>query len=144
MKELASSYLLGDIIRALDLDIEQAPPATRFSCCPLIAYTAGHNTVLGRFRGEIGLPTLIDYRNALISLVSGNVMKIILDLQAVTLSKSAMGELVTFAATVFGRQKRLYLYRPSEQVRCSLHDLGLTPFFSVLGTENDILATLVV
>ena len=144
MHELASSYLLGGLIQALELDIEHADATTGFPCCPVICYTAGRNTVLGRFRGEIGLALLNDYRSALASLVSGNVMKIILDFQAATLSKTAVGELVTFAGTVFGRQKRLYLYRPSKQVQQQLHELGLTPFFSSLATEDDILATLVV
>ena len=143
MNEFADSSLFGSLARILAEDIDQAE-AGLFPCRPLAAHTAERSTALGRFRGQIGLPNLKEFKAALGDLVLDNLSKLILDLAAVSLSKSAVGALVGFAAAMHGRNKRLYLYRPSHQVRAVLKELGLTAFFSYLETEDDIVATLVV
>jgi hypothetical protein len=48
--------------------------------------------------------------------------------------------LVGFAASMHGRNKGLYLYRPSPQIRASLLELELLPFFRILESGNDVLA----
>lgn len=143
MNEFAHSSLFSSLTDILAADIDKAE-AVRFPCRPLAAHTAERNTALGRFRGQIGLPNLQEFRDALNDLVSENLSKVILDVAAVSLSKSAVGALVSFAAAMHGRNKRLYLYRSAPQVRAVLKELGLTAFFSYLETEDDIIATLVV
>lgn len=143
MNEFADSSLLGSVAQILAVDIDRAE-AGPFSCRPLAAHTAERSTALGRFRGQIGLPNMTEFKAALGDLVFDNLSKLILDLGAASLSKSAVGALIGFAAAMHGRNKRLYLYRPSSQVRAVLKELGLTAFFSYLETEDDILATLVV
>ena len=143
MKEFADSSLFGSLAKILAADIDQAEGGP-FPCRPLAAHTAERSTALGRFRGQIGLPNLKEFKAALGDLVLDNLSKLILDLAAVSLSKSAVGTLIGFAAAMHGRNKRLYLYRPSPQVRAVLKELGLTAFFSYLETEDDIVATLVV
>ena len=143
MNEFADSYLFGSLAKILAVDIDQAE-AGPFPCRPLAAHTAERSTALGRFRGQIGLPNLKEFKAALGDLVLDNLSKLILDLAAVSLSKSAVGALIGFAAAMHGRNKRLYLYRPSPQVRAVLKELGLSAFFSYLETEDDIVATLVV
>ena len=143
MNEFTDSSLFGSLAKILAADIDQAE-AGPFPCRPLAAHTAERSTALGRFRGQIGLPNLKEFKAALGDLVLDNLSKLILDLAAVSLSKSAVGALVGFAAAMHGRNKRLYLYRPSHQVRAVLKELGLTAFFSYLETEDDIVATLVV
>ena len=143
MNEFADSSLFGSLAKILAADIDQAE-AGPFPCRPLIAHTAERSTALGRFRGQIGLPNLKEFKAALDDLVLDNLSKLILDLAAVSLSKSAVGALIGFAAAMHGRNRRLYLYRPSPQVRAVLKELGLTAFFSYLETEDDIVATLVV
>ena len=143
MNEFADSSLFGSLAKILAADIDQAE-AGPFPCRPLAAHTAERSTALGRFRGQIGLPNLKEFKAALDDLVLDNLSKLVLDLAAVSLSKSAVGALMGFAAAMHGRNKRLYLYRPSPQVRAVLKELGLTAFFSYLETEDDIVATLVV
>ena len=143
MNEFADSSLFGSLAKILAEDIDQAE-AGPFPCRPLAAHTAERSTALGRFKGQIGLPNLKEFKAALGDLVLDNLSKLILDLAAVSLSKSAVGALIGFAAAMHGRNKRLYLYRPSHQVRAVLKELGLTAFFSYLETEDDIVATLVV
>ena len=143
MNEFADSSLFGSLAKILAVDIDQAE-AGPFPCRPLAAHTAERSTALGRFRGQIGLPNLKEFKASLDDLVLDNLSKLILDLASVSLSKSAVGALIGFAAAMHGRNKRLYLYRPSPQVRAVLKELGLTAFFSYLETEDDIVATLVV
>ena len=143
MNEFADSSLFGSLAKILAADIDQAEGGP-FPCRPLAAHTAERSTALGRFRGQIGLPNLKEFKAALGDLVLDNLSKLILDLAAVSLSKSAVGALIGFAAAMHGRNKRLYLYRPSPQVRAVLKELGLSAFFSYLETEDDIVATLVV
>ena len=144
MNEFVDSTLFGALARILAADINEELEGVRFSCRPYAAYTSERNTSLGRFKGQIGLPNLKEFKTALDDLVSENLSKVILDLAAVSLSKSAVGALIGFAAAMHGRNKRLYLYRPSVQIRAVLKELGLTAFFSYLETEDDIIATLVV
>ena len=143
MNDFANSFLFSSLAKILAADIDEIE-AVRFPCRPLAAYTAERSTALGRFRGQIGLPNLQEFKDALNDLVSENLSKVILDFAAVSLTKSIVGALIAFAAAMHGRGKRLYLYRPSHQVRAVLKDLGLTAFFSYLETEDDIIATLVV
>lgn len=144
MKEFIDSPLLGNLAKALAVDINSVTAPAKYPCRPLAAETAGGRTVLGRFLGPIGLPVRQDFKNALDDLVTDSAQKVILDLAETSLSKSALGVLLSFTAQVVGRNSRLYLYRPSAQIRSALKELGLTAFFSYLETEEDLIATLVI
>ncbi|MDR2488803.1 MAG: STAS domain-containing protein [Desulfovibrio sp.] len=143
MNEFIDSPLLGALARVMVVDISSDFEGVRFPCRPLATYTAERNTALGRFKGQIGLPNLEEFRDALNDLMSKNISRIILDVAAVRLTKSAVGALIAFAAAMHGYNKRLYLYRSSAQLRAVLKELGVTAFFSYLETEDDIIATLV-
>ena len=144
MEKLAKSLLLKDFIDILTTDINGVGNDMFFSCRPLKGATAEQDTVLGRFRGKIGLANAKEFQKALDDMVNDRRVKIILDFADVSLSRTAIGTLVSFAASTYGRNKSLYLFRPSEQIVTSLEDIGIIGFFSFLNTEEDILLTLVV
>ena len=143
MKEFTGSSLLGECARALVLDLA-AVREGNFACCPVIARTRENSTVIGRFTGAIGLPQIREFREALYSLPAEGMEKIILDFETVSLSRTAMGVLVAFTASIRGNDKRMYLYRPSKEVLALLDELDLLPFFYFLETEDDVLMALVV
>ena len=144
MKQLASCLLLRDFVDVLSADISTVSEGYIFTCRPLKGATAEQDTVLGRFQGNISLSGTKEFQQALDELVTDKLVKVILDFDKVTLSRTAIGALVAFAGTVHGRNKRLYLYRVSDQIRTSLQQLGLLGFFTLLESEEDILTTLVV
>lgn len=144
MLELANSLLLGDFAKALTISPASVAEKSRYACRPIAVCTAERNTCLGRFVGQIGLADVPEFEEALHDLATANPSKVILDLAEVSLTKSAVGALLSFAAAMHGHNKRLYLYRPSEQIQAVLKELDLTPFFNVLREENDVIATLVV
>lgn len=111
---------------------------------PLVARTAERKTVFCVFAGQIGLADCPLFKTAMQELCSEQSLKIILDFSNLSLTKSAAGALATFAAFCHGLNKRLYLYAASGQIRALLKELSLTPFFSYLENEDDIIATLVV
>ena len=143
MKDFVNSTLLGDFARAFLLDLETARDG-EFPCCPVVAQTKEHSTVVGRFIGDIGLARAAEFKQALRALIIGDLHKIILDFQAVTLTRTAVGALVGFAASVQGHNRRLYLYRPSRQICDLLKELELLEFFSILESEDDVLVRLTV
>jgi anti-anti-sigma regulatory factor len=143
MKDFINSSLLGECARALTQDLPAAGEG-KFACCPIIARTRENSTVIGRFTGAIGLPQILEFREALFSLTMEGMEKIILDFETVALSRTAMGVLVAFAASIRGNDKRMYLYRASQEVRALLGELDLTPFFYFLETEDDVLMALAV
>lgn len=132
---------LGSLRAALQLDLSEVrnPP---HPCRPSALFLPEGSTAMGRFYGSIGLADQQAFMAALGSLVTDNALKIILDLGAASLTRSAVGTLVAFAADVYGRNKSLYLFRPAEKTRFILDELGISPFFSFLDTEDDVVATL--
>jgi anti-anti-sigma regulatory factor len=129
---------------ALQVEFSATGQTQRFACRPLAARSAESHTAYGRFAGQISLSSMSDFSAAMNDLVTENLSKIILDFSDVTLTKSAVGALVGFAAAMHGRNKRLYLFKCPPQVRALLKELGLLPFFSFQETVEDILASLVV
>lgn len=144
MKEFLDSPLLGSFARALAADMGALPEAAMFPCRPVAASTAGNRTMLGRYQGAVSLRNSQEFKNSLADLAQNNPQKIILDLAEASLSKTAMGILVDFASDGHGRNNRLYLFRPSPQIRGVLRELELQPFFSILETEEDLLASLII
>lgn len=124
-----------------DLAGVQNPP---HPCRPAALFLPEGSTSLGRFYGTIGLSEQAAFRAALGDLINDAVMKIILDLGSASLTRSAVGTLVAFAADAHGRNKGLYLFRPVEKTRVVLEELCISRFFTFLETEEDVIATLAV
>jgi anti-anti-sigma regulatory factor len=129
---------------ALRVEFSATGNTQRFACRPLAAHSVERHTAYGVFSGQIGLSDMPDFSAAMHTLVTENLNKVILDFSGVTLTKSAVGSLVGFAAAMHGLNKRLYLFRCSPQVRAVLKELHLLPFFSFLESEDDIIAALAV
>jgi len=131
---------LSKVLIVVPVDPYMGP---RFSCRPLVAHSAEKHTAFAIFSGQIGLSAVPEFTAAMHDLFSENLAETILDFSRLSLTKSAMGALVAFAAAIHGRNKRLYLYRTSAQIRSALQELQLTPYFRFLETEDDVIATLV-
>lgn len=142
MKNVTASRLLKDFISVVEGGMSANGKdfvVPSFACRPFTGITAERDTVVSSFKGEIGVEGLEDFKNALNDLVTDRLHKLIIDLRAISLSRTAVGTLVNFAASIYGRNKKLYLYSPSPQVRASLAELNLTTMFNVLETQEDIL-----
>lgn len=118
--------------------------AAAYACRPVAARSAERHTVFGVFSGSIGLMAVPEFKAALYSLAENESVKVILDFQNVSLSRSAVAALVAFAASMHGRNKRLYLFRPSQTLRAELKKLDLRDFFTIHNEEEDIIASLIV
>ncbi|MDL2267584.1 hypothetical protein LJC46_06315 [Desulfovibrio sp. OttesenSCG-928-G15] len=129
-----------DLFSVLQVEEAGTGETPRFPCCPLRAYSMERHTVYGRFTGQIGLARSAEFLEAMYDLSTGQAMRVILDFSDMQLSKSAAGELVSFAANMFGRNKRLYLYKISPQINKLLNELTLRGFFTTIETEDDIIA----
>lgn len=139
------SALQGEsLARILTVDPVDPYMGPRFKCRPLTARSAEQHTAFGFFHGQLGLSDVPEFSAALRELSSDNRVKIIVDFSGLALSKSAVGALVGFAAAMHGRNRRLYLYKTSAQIRGVLKELKLIPYFTFLESEDDIIATLVV
>ena len=114
------------------------------SCRPVALFLPEGSTSLGRFYGSVGLADMSAFQAALGDLVTESVLKIVLDLAEISLTRSAVGGLVAFAADIHGRNKRLYLYRTPQKLRAVLSELDIRSFFGFLETEEDIISTLAV
>ena len=115
----------------------------RFPCRLLVAHSTERHTVFGVFSGQIGLSAVPEFTAAMHDLLSENLSKVVLDFSQLSLTKSAVGALVAFAAAMHGRNRRLYLYQTSAQIRDVLRELKLTLYFSFLETEDDLITTIV-
>ena len=145
MEPDANSIVLGESL-AKALTVEPVDPymGPRFPCRPLTARSGERHTVFGVFTGQLGLSSVPEFAAAMRDLSSENLAKLILDFSRLSLTQSAVGALVAFAAAMHGRNRRLYLYKTSAQIRGMLKEMKLTPFFTFLETEDDIISTLVV
>ncbi|MDL2279444.1 hypothetical protein LJC15_02110 [Desulfovibrio sp. OttesenSCG-928-G11] len=114
-----------------------------FACRPLTARSTERHSVIAFFQNGIGLQCIDQFKSSLHDLLTQETAKIFLDFSSATLSRTALGTLMAFAAAVHGNNKRLYLYRPSAQLRSELKKVGLSDFFQVLDHEDDIVASLV-
>jgi len=127
------------------LIVEPVDPymGARFPCRPLVARSAEKHTAFAIFSGQIGLSAVPEFTAAMHDLSAENLVEAVLDFSRLSLTNSAVGALIEFAAAMHGRGRRLYLYQTSAQIRGALTTLQLTPYFRFLETEDDVIATLV-
>jgi len=143
MSNLDRPILTERLSKALILEPFDPYMGPRFPCRPLVAHSAEKHTVFAIFSGQIGLPTVPEFTAAMHNLLTDHLVEVILDLSRLSLTKSGVAALVGFAASMHGRNRRLYLYRTSAQIRGELKDLQLIPYFRFLEAEDDVIATLV-
>ena len=129
--------------KALIVEFVDPYMGPRFPCRPLVAHSAEKQTVYAIFSGQIGLSAVPEFAAAMHDLFTENLAEAILDFSQLSLTASATGALVSFGAAIHGRNKRLYLYRTSPQIRGMLKTLQLTSYFHFLETEDDVIATIV-
>ncbi|MDR1490485.1 MAG: hypothetical protein LBS65_08410 [Desulfovibrio sp.] len=142
-KEIGASVLEG-LADLFTIPIGEANSGSPYACRDFSAFSGERHTVFGRFHGRISLSNDTEFRMALYDLVSGGVEKVILDLKDACLTRSTIGTLVVFSASMHGRNIRLYLYRPALQIKAALAELNLISFFHFLETEDDIITALVI
>ena len=109
---------------------------------------SGEPVVYSGFDGKVLMPVFsgtLSMANAerlgpiLGELLTSDAEQIILSFAGVTkLSHTAVGILVSFAGSAFGRGKELYLYEPSATIKQRLVDLNVDAFFKILQTEDDL------
>ncbi|MDR1946429.1 MAG: STAS domain-containing protein [Desulfovibrio sp.] len=133
---------LEGLADVLELDVAEYKAGSRYGCRAFSAFVGERRTVFGCFQGRIGLADNTEFKAALYDLVSESTGKVILDFKDVYLSRSSIGVLIGFAASMHGRNTGLYLYRPSVQIRASLQELALMPFFRILESEDEVTAGL--
>lgn len=131
--------LEGELFTVLQIDGGADEPP-RFACRPWRASSREKHTAYGKFTGQISLTSSDEFMSALQDLTTGNTTRVILDFADAQLSKSALGTLVSFAAAMFGRNRRLYVYKVSPHIRKALLDTGLKGFFTYLESEEDIIS----
>ncbi|MDR0339825.1 MAG: STAS domain-containing protein [Desulfovibrio sp.] len=135
--------ILGGLAGLFKPDRSEPGGKEGFEFHKFTARSSERHTVLGVFGGRIGLPSATEFKAVLQRLGGDETDKIMLDFCDCTLTRSALGVLVEYAASVHGRNKHLYLYRPSGQVRANLKELELSGFFSVLNDEHDVIVSTV-
>ncbi|MCL1939043.1 MAG: STAS domain-containing protein [Desulfovibrionaceae bacterium] len=143
MRQPGRTVLAENLSKVLIVEPVDPYMGPRFPCRPLVAHSAEWHTTFGMFSGQIGLSAVPEFTAAMHDLFTENLSKVILDFAQLSLTKSAVGALVAFAAAMHGRNRRLYLYRASAQILGVLKELKLTPYFTFLAAEDDIIATLV-
>ncbi|MDR2743683.1 MAG: STAS domain-containing protein [Desulfovibrio sp.] len=142
-KEIDASVLEG-LADLFTISIGEAKSGSPYACRAFSAFSGERHTVFGRFHGRISLSNSTEFHLALYDLVGGGVEKVILDLRDAYLTRSTIGTLVAFSASMHGRNVRLYLYRPAPQIKAILAELNLISFYHFLETEDDIITALVI
>ena len=142
MSQSDSPELTESLSKVFSVDPVDLSAGPAFPCRPLVAYSTERHTILAMFSGQIGLSAVSEFTAAMHDLFTENISKFILDFAHLSLSKSGVGALVAFANAMHGRNKRLYLYQTSDQIRSVLKDLHLTPYFTFLETEADVIVAL--
>jgi anti-anti-sigma regulatory factor len=144
MDRAIDASVLEGLADLLTIPIGEAKSGSPYACRAFSAFSVERHTVFGRFHGHISLSENTEFRLALYDLVSDGVEKIILDLRDAYLTRSTVGMLVAFSASMHGRNIRLYLYRPAPQIKTTLAELNLISFYHFLETEDDIITAMVI
>ena len=137
-----SDSLLNELF-ILETPVPEKDESGQNSCLANIYSAFSGKVVLAIFYGSIGLPCLERFDSSLRLTLTGNSDQIVISLEnVIKLSRSAVGELTSFAAEVLGRKKQLYLLKASTALRQRLTDLALTSFFQFLETDDELISIL--
>jgi anti-sigma B factor antagonist len=92
--------------------------------------------------GEIDLRTQPEFQSAIMSVCQERPAKLIVDLGGVSyMDSSGVGTLVKVSHAVKGYGGELLLVNPTERVRSIFEITTLDKYFTILGTEEEALAT---
>lgn len=94
------------------------------------------------FSGEITLEVTNQLKNEMeVAIKQGDFENLVVDLAEISfMDSSGIGFLVALNTKILGQGKKMYLYRPSDQVHKTLALVQLSTFFKVLETEDEMLA----
>lgn len=100
--------------------------------------------VFFRFNGEITLEITSTLKQQITeALAEDDADILVFDLSEVTfMDSSGIGFLVARNTAYKGSGKKMYLFKPSTQVRKTLDLVQLSSFFDILDTEDDLVAVL--
>jgi anti-anti-sigma regulatory factor len=107
---------------------------------PVIYEGFAQRVVIAKFCGTISVANADIFSPALQSALLSKAEQVVLSFKDVTkVSHTAVGILVSFAAAVIGRGKRLYLYQPALFIEQRLIELKVARFFRILHTDNELI-----
>jgi anti-sigma B factor antagonist len=91
-------------------------------------------------RGDILLPTAIDFENEINSLVYAKKLpEVIVDLNMVgRMDNAALGILVTLSTLYSTQGRRLYLYHPAAHIENLIKEIGIEKFFPIFDNYEEI------
>ena len=97
-----------------------------------------NGAIFFNFNGEITLEVTADLKNEIEQALEGQTYKVLVfDLAGVNfMDSSGIGFLVAQNTKVKGGGKRMYLYRPSAQVKKTLDLVQLSNFFQIIEDED--------
>lgn len=100
------------------------------------------NCLIVTFCGEITLEVTTQLKNEMdVTLKQNGFNNLVVDLADISfMDSSGIGFLVALNTKILGLNKKMYLYRPSPQVRKTLSLVQLATFFQILEDEDDLLA----
>ncbi len=99
------------------------------------------STLLVTFSGEITLEITTDLKVRIDEAIkSGEFGSLVVDLSEITfMDSSGIGFLVAMNTKVMGMGKKMFLLKPSAQVRKTLELVQLSNFFQILDNEDELL-----
>lgn len=94
------------------------------------------------FRGEITLEVTNQLKSEMdLSIKQEDFSNLVVDLSDISfMDSSGIGFLVALNTKIMGLNKKMYLYKPSQQVRKTLALVQLANFFQTLEDEDELLA----
>lgn len=100
------------------------------------------NLLLVSFSGEITLEVTNQLKSQMeVTIKQGDFDNLVVDLADISfMDSSGIGFLVAMNTKIMGLDKKMYLYRPSEQVRKTLALVQLSTFFKMIEDEDELLA----
>ncbi len=144
MEKLVHKTHIADFVDVLHMPSPlQQKGGAEGTCVTHFGATRRQEAVISRYFGDLTLDTVAEFAFSLESLRSGPVKLIVLDFSELhTCCRNAITHLVNFAASFQDSRARLILYRPSRALAGQLDDLGLSPLFTILTNEDDLILAL--
>lgn len=132
-----------NILNELFIEVTPATGSTPADCQTDVYKAFGGQVLIVRYSGAIGLSCMDTFKPSLFATLTGDAKQIVVGLGRVSeISRSTLGALIDFAATVLGRGKKMYLLSPPESLEKTLKELQLTIFFEILHGEEDLIRIL--
>jgi anti-anti-sigma regulatory factor len=138
MQHAFSSEILNHLFKQVELGLppgDEDPPTARSAF--------GGRVIAVHYSGLLSQARLNNFKPMIFSILTGNAQQIVIVLKEVRgVSQSTLGVLVSFAAAVLGRGKKMYLLSPPADILKIVEDLHLGIFFEILHNEDDLIGIL--